>query len=204
MKPTEKRFFKIILYTVLSIVVLIVTLNILAGSYVRNLLQKSLSENTSIPYTITFSRASVNILTRSFHLQDIKVVDKPSTDSTLSNKIDLQIASLNISGISYSKLFLKKILRIGSIELNEPVIHITDFDTIPSKKDSTEIVNLYTLIKDQVHSVRIEKFGINKGSVTLSSRDTTDLLVSVTQWNLEVSNIRADSTLMSSEKMFEA
>lgn len=51
--------------------------------------------------------------------------------------------------------------------------------------------------------MQLNSFQIVNGSITVTSRDTADLLVSLSAFNLELTDISADSTLNTSGRRFE-
>ena len=203
MKHLNRTYLKIFLYTALAIIVIGFGANIYAENYLRKYLVQHLLTNDSIPYHIETGKLSVNILTGSVCAKTVSVQSRDTSHSGSNNKINLQVAEVRISGVSYTKLLFKKSLHISKLNLEKPVLHITNFDTLTSKKDSSVLVNLYTLIQGNLKSMQLNSFKIVNGSITVTSRDTADLLISLSAFNLELADISADSTLNTSGRRFE-
>ena len=203
MKHLNRTYLKIFLYSALAIIVIGFGANIYAENYLRKYLVQHVLTNDSIPYHIETGKLSVNILTGSVCAKMVSVQSRDTSHSGSNNKINLQVAEVRISGVSYTKLLFKKSLHISKLNLEKPVLHITNFDTLTSKKDSSVLVNLYTLIQGNLKSMQLNSFKIVNGSITVTSRDTADLLVSLSAFNLELADISADSTLNTSGRRFE-
>lgn len=203
MKHLNRTYLKIFLYSALVIIVIGFGANIYAENYLRKYLVQHVLTNDSIPYHIETGKLSVNILTGSVCAKMVSIQSRDTSHSGSNNKINLQVAEVRISGVSYTKLLFKKSLHISKLNLEKPVLHITNFDTLTSKKDSSVLVNLYTLIQGNLKSMQLNSFKIVNGSITVTSRDTADLLVSLSAFNLELADISADSTLNTSGRRFE-
>jgi hypothetical protein len=203
MSKIGKPYLKIFLYAVLAIVVIGYGANIFAENYLRKYIAQHVLNNDSIPYHIETGKLSVNILTGSVCVKMVSVNSKDSSKSGSNNLIDLQVAEVKISGVSYLKLLFKKSLNINKLNLEHPSLYITNLDTVSNNKDSSVLVNLYTLIQDNLKSMQLNSFKIIEGAITVTSRDTTELLLSLSSFNLELSEISADSTLNTSGRMLE-
>ncbi len=203
MKHLNRTYLKIFLYSALAIIIIGFGANIYAENYLRKYLVQHVLTNDSIPYHIETGKLSVNILTGSICAKTVSVQSRDTSQSGSNNQVNLQVAEVRISGVSYTKLLFKKSLHISKLNLEKPVLHITNFDTLTSKKDSSALVNLYTLIQGNLKSMQLNSFQIVNGSITVTSRDTADLLVSLSAFNLELTDISADSTLNTSGRRFE-
>ena len=203
MKHLNRTYLKIFLYTALAIIVIGFGANIYAENYLRKYLVQHVLTNDSIPYRIETGKLSLNILTGSVCVKMVTVNSKDTSKSGSNNLIDLQVAEVKISGVNYLKLLFKKSLHINKLNLQEPVLHITNFDTVTSKKDSSALVNLYTLIEGNLNSMHLNSFNIVNGKITVTARDTADMMVSLSAFNLELADISADSTLSASGRRFE-
>ncbi|MEO6167268.1 MAG: hypothetical protein ABIO46_14665 [Chitinophagales bacterium] len=202
MHRSFRSLLKIFLYALVSVIIIGIAANIYAGIYLRNYLDQNTLNSDTLPYHIEIGKLQVNLFTRSVCATGVTVNSNDSTSA--NNFIDLSVATIKIAGVSYSKFLFKKSLYIRNIEFNRPVVNVSNFNTIATTTDSAAIINLYTIIQDKLKGIWVGSFKIEKGNITITSKDSTDLLLSIPELDFELTNIRADSTLNNSLKRLEA
>ncbi|MGB3076479.1 MAG: DUF748 domain-containing protein [Chitinophagales bacterium] len=202
MKYSNYKALNIFIYVSAALALIATFISIGSGVYLRKTIDKAIVENDSLPYKIEYGALYVNLLTASVCATDI-LIDSKSDSGT--NNINIRAASITLSGINFFKYLSNKSLSASHVTIEHPYVHLSNFDTTQVKKDSTKEINLYTTLhQNGLTDFKLGTFRIEHGEIKVSSKDTTDLLLTIRDVNYELHDILIDSTLIRSEKRFNA
>ncbi|MBA2423275.1 MAG: hypothetical protein H0V61_08625 [Chitinophagales bacterium] len=203
MRPFQKSYLRgfLIAGTVLFGIAFLI--NLYAKRYIDAKLNSAIVNNDSIAYRIGFEDLSVNVWTGYAGVENFYIIAKEKYERPPLNTININAAALRFSGIGVLKILLTQDVDIGKVHIEHPIITVSNVDTT-TKNESDELpLNLYLLVKENFSSLRIGTLIIKNGSITLFGRDSANLFISLPKVNLQLTDIRADSSLTTTKRFMD-
>lgn len=169
-KSIKINWKRILIWTA-TVLGFIILLLIIGGFILQNRLPDNLKNRirteTNGVYELKFDRMNISLLNGSIGLKDVQLLPDTTAyfhlDSTqrASKLFKLKAASLDISGLSFLKLFIKKDLQVSSIILNRPDLIIMKMhDTI--KVDSNVNKTIYEQIPSFLKGAKVKVLRVNE------------------------------------------
>lgn len=201
-----KRYQKILLGVVIFIVLLFSAAKIYVSYYLDDRIEKEvtsrLNEGTEDIYNLEIGDTSLHILGSDLIFNNITFTQN-SAGSKEEKTVKLE--SLNLSGIGFLKFLWSKELTIQHVELNNPVISLTQSDDTSDSGQSTRLNNLSTRISEKVlqnlNGLSIPKLSIHALSADLNRTGSPDSMLSLGNSDLELYNIVIDSTSLNDDRV---
>jgi len=173
---------KILIWTA-AVIGFIVLLLIIGGFILQNRLPETLKKRiyteTKGLYELKFDRMDVSLLSGSIGLKNFHIVPDTAAyfqlDSTqrASSIFEINAVSLDISGLSFLKIYFKKNLQVSSITLNKPDLIVMKMSDT-AKVDSNVNKTLYELMPSLLKNAKIKVLRVNELSYVQQEKgDTT-------------------------------
>lgn len=203
-----KRFLKILLYFILSVVLLIGIGAYIMRNYLQeiilNRLQTEIETTFGNYYHLEYAVIQTRIDAGTFGVKIIKPIF--TTDTTQYDfvakypVIFFKADSFEVNGINIQRLFTSQFIELNTIELSNPALQLLIHRR--QKKQQTETPTVKTP-HTLIHEILLQKLSIKKGNVSvLHLRDITDTLYYGEKINLEVS--KASIPMQATEGIYAA
>jgi hypothetical protein len=164
--PAKKKSGRLILYSVLVLILLVVTGVYLLEHYlegrIRVLLKEKIEQATNGKYSVSTGSLQVNLLSRSIHIKDL-VFAPIGDNNTGEARYVLRSGVLHINGISVLSYLQKKDVIIHSITFDDPQVYIFQARyKIPFKEKNNDAFSIFRAISPGIHSLFVEEIDILK------------------------------------------
>lgn len=194
-------------YSRIGLIVLVIMLLVLAGiqlflsfyldGFVEKRLTTAVSEQTQGQYELQMSALDLRIWGRELQVDSLRL--SPSDTASTAPRIEMD--QLSISGIQFLPYLFGRNIHTGDIRFSKPVVTITknspdSLDFLQSSDSSSSSSNKKT------PGIEVGRFQIDDGAFTFFNQEQTDSLGELHEFNLEILDIRVDSTTRSKAPYF--
>jgi hypothetical protein len=171
---------KIIIGVCVLFILGIIGINIYLKTTVNNRLKAIVRESTHGLYKLDYSGLSLNALTGSFTIRDVRL----TPDTAVLNKLLQQhaaprfvyegtIARLALSNVRWLIYINNKNLNIGKVKLTQPRFNITQY--LQKNDTAREMASIENTFGKQVRNLRVARFSVENAMVNYQVVDTVDV-----------------------------
>lgn len=195
----------------LILILLQITLSVFGDDFAAGYIKEQIEESSNGTYALKFEDLDLGIFSGSATFSGLRIHADTSafTDTSASQPppqllITGAAKELAISGADILSALWGDALRIGSISLTEPTVHMLQNDHFASADTGGHAASLdsaiYAAISPAFSTLELNELTVNEGRFSLTSQN--DTLASFDHFNLSLANIRVDSASARSEKLF--
>lgn len=198
---SKRKYFRI------GLLVLAIMLLVLAGiqiffsffldGYVEKRLTTAVSEQSRGQYELQMSALNLNVWGREFQADSLRLT--PSDTASTAPRLEME--QLSISGIQFLPYLFGGNIHTGNIRFSKPVVTITknspDSPVFLQSSDSSSSSS-----NKKTPTIEAGGFRIDDGTFVFLNQEQTDSLGELHEFNLEVLDIRVDSTTLSKAPYF--
>jgi len=152
----------------LGSIVLILVINFILSSIIKQKITGFLLENESNYYTATVEDVSFKLLRRSITLTEVFIIPTKNSIDSLKNKSsskealeNITLSSIKLTGIGLLDLLFNKKIDLKSIELNDLLIRKFENSNIHEKLKSKKTTNIDSLYLGELNGLEISNIIFN-------------------------------------------
>lgn len=171
---------KIIIGVCVLLTVGTIGINIYLKTTVNNRLRAIVSESSHGLYKLDYSDISLNALTGSLTIRDVRL----TPDTTVLNKLLQQhtaprfvyqgtVNRLALSNVRWMAYINSKKLNVGGLKLAQPQFNITQY--LQKNDTARDIASLETTLSKQVRDLRVANFTVEDAMINYEVKDTVDI-----------------------------
>lgn len=198
----NSRRWKVVIIVIMVFIIALLSINLFATWFVKNKLEGSAFFNQPGGYQLHFEKLRVNVFTGTASGANIHLSPTPSFTSESPQKADFTAKAMKFSGIGLYSLLFKRVICINEIRVEKPVITIENIRSEQSKSFSKKPFSLYDIIHPKFDNLRISRLAVNKGTIKIAGRDSSDFFLAADSFSFEVTNLIADSSTARNGKIF--
>lgn len=165
--------------------------------------------STDSLYHIEFSSLSLNPLTGSISLEEFKLIPDTNVYEKLihlnrapENLYDLSVSKVALNRSHLLKLFLKRTVKINSVKLDHPVVHVIHHKL--AYHDSAETVQqaMANLISGPLKAIYLDRVALNNITFSYSNKDTSSKDIELQEAQVVLKQLYIDSTTLKDTTRF--
>lgn len=175
----EIKRYKKFLFWIGGVLTLLILVNIGLNQWIKSELPAIIKEKNDTAYNFEFENIGFSIFNSSISIEKISIRPKDSYDKPIPLEFTANVDEINVVGVNFIKLLIKKDLSAYSLKINEP--DITFFKS--EKKDTVEHDSKLG------SSVQIGNFEINNGKFKIVSLENKEKLAEINNINIEIGGV---------------
>lgn len=189
---------KKLIIAVLSIFVILLTINFGLNFWIDKKLPKLLSENNATPYTIAYQNLEVDLWSTTIRAN--KILITPKENPKKSNEklgIYTNIKNIVISEFSITDLLLRNVLSANSITINSPKIILYH-----NQKKQLDVIK-QDVVAPFGKIIKVANIYLKKGSLDVVATATNKLIIQTKNINIILEDILINETSLKKKIPFE-